>query len=377
MIYLDNAATSWPKPQSVIDELISAMKHSAANPGRSGHHMSIAAGEKLYRARENLAEFFGMDNPLGVIFTQNSTHALNLVIHGILKKGDHAVCTAMEHNSVLRPLNSMIGDISLTVVSADERGYVNIEELEKSITPQTRLVVMSHISNVCGSIQNIKKAGETAHRHGALFALDASQSAGIVDIDMQRDSIDYLCAPGHKALYGPMGTGILCINSDILPSPVMQGGTGSNSHDLSHPDELPERLECGTLNYPGICALNAGVDFIKSLGIENIMKHEMTLTKFLLDELKDLKKYRVLGNPDCTDRSSVVSVVHESLPSTFLADELSSSYNIATRAMFHCAYPSHLALGSENGGSLRISTGVFNTIGQIKTLLYALEKTAK
>ncbi len=374
MIYLDNAATSWPKPQSVINELSYAMKYSAANPGRSGHRMSIAAGEKLYRVREAIAEFFGMDNPLGVIFTQNATHALNLVIHGILKKGDHAICTVMDHNSVLRPLNSMVGDIRLTTAGADGMGYVNIDEIENSITPDTRLIIMSHVSNVCGSIQNAAMVGEMAHRRGVLFALDASQSAGILDIDMKRDNIDYLCAPGHKALYGPMGTGILCINSELLPNSIMQGGTGSNSHDLSQPEELPERLECGTLNYPGICALGAGIDFINSLGTESILKHEMTLTSYLLDELKGLKKYKILGRCDCSERSAVVSIVHESLTSTALADELSSSYNIASRAMFHCAYPSHMTLGSELGGSLRISPGIFNTIGQIKTLLYALEK---
>lgn len=374
MIYLDNAATSWPKPQSVIDELIHAMKHSAANPGRSGHRMSIIAGEKLYRARETLADFFGMDNPLGVIFTQNSTHAINTVVHGILKKGDHVICTSMDHNSVLRPLYSLGEDVRLTVVSADSKGYVDLDEIEKSITPDTKLIIMSHISNVCGSIQNASRAGEIAHRHGVLFALDASQSAGILDIDMKRDNIDYLCAPGHKALYGPMGTGVLCINTDTLPCPIMQGGTGSNSHELVQPDELPDRLECGTLNYPGICALSAGINFIQSLGIKNIMKHEMTLTEYLLGELRDLKKYRIIGNPECTERSAVVSVVHESLPSTALADDLSSSYNIATRAMFHCAYPSHVALGTEHGGTLRISPGIFNTLGQIKTFLYALEK---
>lgn len=374
MIYLDNAATSWPKPQSVIDELVSAMKHTAANPGRSGHRMSIAAGEKLYRVRETLADFFGIDNPLGVIFTQNATHAINIVIHGILKKGDHAICTVMDHNSVLRPLKSLGDDINLSIIGADSRGYVAAEEIEKSIRPDTRLIIMSHISNVCGSIQSAARVGEIAHRHGVLFALDASQSAGILDIDMKRDNIDYLCAPGHKALYGPMGTGILCINTEVLPSPIMQGGTGNNSHELSQPAELPERLECGTLNYPGICALGAGVNFIQSLGTKNILKHEMTLADYMLGELRGLKKYKILGSPDCKDRSAVVSIVHEILPSTALADELSSSYNIAARAMFHCAYPSHLALGSEHGGSLRISPGIFNTIGHIKTLIYALEK---
>ncbi len=373
MIYFDNAATTWPKPQSVINAVSESMKHLAANPGRSGHKMALAAGEKVYECRELLSDFFGLKNPCGVIFTFNATHSLNIVINGILKPGDHVICTAMDHNSVLRPAFAFNDEVEISVASARSDGTVDVGEVEKLIKPNTSLIIMTHVSNVCGTIEPAKEVGAIARKHGILFLLDASQSAGILDIDMQRDSIDFLAAPGHKALYGPMGTGVLCINSDIVLKPFMHGGTGSYSHELNQPMEMPDRFESGTLNFPGICGLGAGVRFIKTIGVDNVYKHEMKLTGYFINELMEMKGYTIIGKKGTDERTGVVSIVHEKNSSTQIAEYLSSSYNIAARAMYHCAYPSHKALGTAKNGTLRISFGIFNTIGQVKTLLYALE----
>ncbi len=373
MIYFDNAATTWPKPQSVINAVADSMKHYAANPGRSGHKMALGAGEKIYECRENLAGLFGMDDPCRVIFTLNATHALNIVINGIANDGDHIICTQMDHNSVLRPVFAMRDKIEFSIAPAKSDGTVDVAEIEKLIRPNTSLIIMTHVSNVCGTIQPAQEVAEIAHKHGILFLLDASQSAGILDIDIKRDNIDFLALPGHKALYGPMGTGVLCINSDTLPRPMMFGGTGSHSYEFAQPVELPDRLESGTLNFPGICGLNNGVRFIQSLGTENILKHEMRLTELFLNELSQMQAYKIIGKQTTDGRCGVISITHSSLTSVDIAQRLSSSYNIATRAMYHCAYPAHKALGTAKNGTVRISFGIFNTIGQIKTLLYALE----
>ena len=372
MIYFDNAATTWPKPRSVINSVAESMKHIAANPGRSGHKMALMAGEKVFETREIIASFFGMDNPCGVIFTLNATHALNIVIFGLLNAGDHVICTRMDHNSVLRPVCAM-EDVEYSFAGAQTDGTVLPENIESLIKPNTRLIVMTHASNVCGTLEDAASVGAIAHKYGIPFLLDASQSAGIIDINMQRDNIDFLVSPGHKALYGPMGTGILCINSDLPIKPFMYGGTGSYSDMLSQPEEIPDKFECGTLNFPGICGLGAGIQFISALGISNIYKHELKLSEYLLGALSDMKDYNIIGKNTAKDRVGVISFTHNKHSAAFLADYLSSSYGIATRAMYHCAYPSHEALGTSDGGTVRASFGLFNTIGQIKTLLYALE----
>jgi len=373
MIYFDNAATTWPKPRSVIDGVCESLKHFAANPGRSGHRMAINAGQKVFETRELLSDFFGLDNPCNVIFTLNATHALNIVIKGLLSPGDHVICSQMDHNSVLRPVYSFGENVDVSVIKADTEGRIDVSHAKSLVKDNTKLIVMTHVSNVCGTIQPSKEISEIAHNHGAAFLLDASQSAGILDINMKRDNIDFLVAPGHKSLYGPMGTGVLCINSPLKLTPIMTGGTGSNSMELFQPEELPDRFECGTLNFPGICGLSKGVEFLTSLGTENIYKHEMKLTKFLINGITELKDFTLVGTKDLKNRLGVVSFVHKELPSTAVSEYLSSSFNIASRAMYHCAYPSHEALGTNKNGTVRISFGVFNTIGQVKTLLYALE----
>lgn len=373
MIYFDNAATTWPKPERVINAVCESMKHFAANPGRSGHKMAIAAGEKVFECRELVADFFGIDNPCNVIFTLNATHALNLVIGGILEDGDHVICTQMDHNSCLRPLYNTGKSVEISVADADGDGKVDSKNIESLIKKNTKLIVMTHVSNVCGTIEPVKLVGQIAKKHSVLFLVDASQSAGILNINMMRDNINFLAAPGHKGLYGPMGTGVLCINSPKMPKPIIFGGTGSNSREVTQPPEMPDSLESGTLNLPGICGLAAGIDFIKTLGTHTVLKHELSLTGYFLNGISELKNYSIVGKDNIEGRCGVVSIVHKNISCVQLSEQLNSSYNIATRAMYHCAYPSHIALGTQNDGTLRISFGIFNTVGQVKTLLYALE----
>lgn len=373
MIYFDNAATTWPKPRSVLEGVERCMKHAAANPGRSGHKMSLKAGELLYECRESVADFFGLDNPSGVIFTQNATYALNIVINGILKKGDHVICTDMDHNSVLRPLFSFGNQIDISIAHADEEGFVSADTVQSLIRDNTRLIVMSHVSNVCGTIQPVSDIVRLAKDNDILFLLDASQSAGILDINMSRQGIDFLACPGHKSLYGPMGTGVLCINSSYPLKPLITGGTGSYSQSIIQPDELPDRFESGTLNLPGICGLSEGIKFVSAIGIDNIYRNEMKLISYLIDELNDLPSYKIIGRKGTHGRTGVLSIVHSHKDSAQVASILDSAYNIGVRAMYHCAYMAHEALGTSEGGTVRISLGVFNVLSEIKTLLYALE----
>lgn len=373
MIYLDNAATTWPKPNQVVEAVASSMKYYGANPGRSGHKMAIRTSEKIYECRELISDFFGLNNAGNVIFTQNATHALNIVINGILKSGDHAICSVMDHNSVLRPLFAKRDEVEVSYAKANSEGLVDVSDFKRLIKSNTRLIVMTHVSNVCGTIMPIEEVAKMCHDNGILFLLDASQSAGIINIDMQKMNIDFLAAPGHKALYGPMGTGVLCINCEQQLTPLMTGGTGSYSKELSQPLELPDRLESGTLNLPGICGLAEGVRYVNRIGINNIYEHEMKLTSYILNGLANIKDINIIGKNTVDGRTGVVAFTHNNKDCVEIAEYLSSSYSIATRSLYHCAYLAHEALGTSDGGAVRVSTGVFNTLSEIKMLLYALE----
>lgn len=373
MIYLDNAATSWPKPVSVINMMTQSMTEYGANPGRGAYDMVMNSSEKVYECRELISDFFSVDNPSNVIFTSNATHSLNIVIKGILNDGDHVIYTEMDHNSVIRPIFSLRKKVESSMAHADENGYVSAERIEKLIRPNTALIAMTHVSNVCGTIMPIKKVASVAHKYNIPFLLDASQSAGILDINMKRDGIDFLAAPGHKSLYGPMGTGILCINSNAKINPLIFGGTGSYSRHMHQPSELPDKFESGTLNVPGICALAEGINYINKKGIENIYRHELELAMYLIGELSEMKDFSVAGLHDCDGRTGVVSFYHSDMDSVNIAQYLSTQYSIAVRAGYHCAYKAHEALKTSEYGTVRVSMGIFNNISEIKTLLYALE----
>ena len=373
MIYLDNAATTWPKPRGVVESFYKTFKYYGANPGRSGHKMAMKTAEKAYEARELIADFFGLTNPLGVIFTQNATMSLNIAINGVLKNGDHAICTVMDHNSVLRPLSALSDDVEVSYANADSEGLVDINHMKSLLKPNTRLVVMTSASNVCGTVMPVVEVAKLCRENGILFLLDASQSAGIIKIDMEKDGIDLVALPGHKSLYGPMGTGLLLINTELPITPSIRGGTGSYSKELSQPLELPDRLESGTINIPGILGLAEGVRYINKIGIANIYEHEMELAKYLLGGLLSIKDINIIGKKNTSGRVGVISFTHNKKDCTEISEFLSSAYSIATRPMYHCAYKAHQALGTEGSGTVRVSLGAFNTLSEIKVLLYALE----
>ncbi|MDU4019098.1 MAG: aminotransferase class V-fold PLP-dependent enzyme [Finegoldia magna] len=375
MAYFDNAATSFPKPEIVYEKLNEATREFAANPGRSGHKLSLKMDRAIFNSRMNIAEFIGGTNPLNLIFTLNCTDSLNIAIKGLVKKGDHVITTSLEHNSVLRPLHKMQEDgfIDLTVVYADERGILDVKKVEEAITDKTRVCVTTAMSNLTGTIVDFCKIGEIMHSHGILYIVDAAQAMGYLDFDMKNMPIDVLCFPGHKSLFGPMGTGGLYIKEGIDVRSLKQGGTGSHSQDLEQPDEYPDRLESGTINGPAIYALSAGVDFIKKEGLENIRNHENKLKNRFIDSLKDEKGIILYGSLD-ENQGPVVPVNVVGIGSSQLAHILDDKYDIATRAGIHCAPLAHKTIHTQDIGAVRFSFGHFNTEEEVDKAIEALKE---
>ena len=374
MIYLDNAATSWPKPLAVPETMRDCILNYCANPGRSGHSMALESERAVFNCREKVSDLFGLANPEKVIFTQNATHALNIVIKGLLNEEKHAIITSMEHNSVLRPLAVTGADYD--VLKADEYGYVNEDDLEKLIKPNTALIICTLSSNICGSIQPFEKIGEIAKKHGIPFLLDASQGAGSVDINMKSMNIDFLASPGHKGLLGPTGTGVLCVNSDCELKTLMEGGTGSQSKIISQPDVLPDKFESGTVNVVGIAGLSASLDYIANRSVNSIGKYENKLCNLLAQNISSISNVRLVGYNPKRRRTSVLSVVINGTDSLLAAAILNIDYKIACRAGFHCAYTAHATLGSSSTGTIRFSPGIFTTTKEIDEVSYAIREIA-
>ncbi|WP_010235714.1 aminotransferase class V-fold PLP-dependent enzyme [Clostridium arbusti] len=373
MIYLDNAATSFPKPSEVYDEVLNCMKNYAANPGRSSHDMSIQASSKIAETRQELSTLFNIDCPFDIIFTCNATESLNIAIKGLLKRGDHAISTAIEHNSVLRPLNYLSkAGVELTLLKVNMEGFIDINELEKSIEKNTKVIIINHASNVLGTIQDIEKIGSICKKYGLIFMVDASQSAGVVPIDVDKANIDLLAFPGHKGLLGPQGTGGLFIRDGVKLEHFIDGGTGSNSSSMEQPDFLPDKFESGTLNTPGIAGLYEGIKFIQKIGIENIQKHEKTLTEYLLSELKKLSYVKIYGLKSAENRAAVVSINIDNMDSSKVGYILNKN-NIAVRTGYHCAPLIHRVIGTEKYGTVRISPGYFNTDKDIEDFINVIK----
>ena len=374
MIYLDNAATTYPKPDKVYDAVIDCMKNYGANPGRAGHKLAIAAGRIIYEARENVAKLFNIENPMNIIFTHNATDSLNLAIKGILKSGDHVITTSIEHNSVIRPIKSLeeIG-IENTIVSCDKYGQLNPTDIEKAIKPNTKLIVTTHASNVCGTLVDIKEVGDIAKKNNILYLIDASQTAGIYDIDLKKLNIDMIGIAGHKGLLGPQGTGVLYIREGIRLKQLKEGGTGSKSEELTQPDIFPDKYESGTHNTPGLAGLNAGVKFILEKGIDNIRYHEEELTGYFIEELKKIPNIKIYGPMDSKKQASVVSINIGNIDSGEISYILDDVYNIATRSGLHCSPLAHKTLGSFEQGTVRFGIGYFNTKSDIDKALSALK----
>ena len=373
MIYLDNAATSFPKPVAVNSEVLRCMETYAANPGRSSHDMAVEASCKIMDTRQELSEFFNIPNMLNIIFTCNATEALNIGIKGILKSGDHVISTVIEHNSVLRPLNYLTKrGITFTLIGVDENGYLNINNLKKKIRRNTKAIIVNHTSNVLGTVQDIRAIGEIAKQSGVIFMVDASQSAGVIPIDVARDNIDLLAFPGHKGLYGPQGTGGLYIGERLQLDSFKQGGTGSESFSMKQPNFLPDRFESGTLNTPGIAGLCAGIRFVRKVGIENIRKHEIMLVEYLVKELIKLSYVKIYGGTDYKNRGAVVSLNIDNIDASEVGDFLNKK-GIAVRTGFHCAPLIHHIIGTNRTGTVRISPGYFNNLDDIEKLIKALK----
>ena len=374
MIYLDNAATTYPKPDAVYDSVLNQMKNFGANPGRSGHKLAIEAGRCIFNAREKISRLFNIDNPMQIIFTSNATEALNLAIKGILNPGDHVITTSMEHNSVMRPIKSLEGiGVESTIVQCNQMGELDPLEIKNAIKPNTRLIVMTHASNVTGTLLPIEEVGKIAKEGNILFLVDAAQTAGAYYIDVQEFNIDLLALPGHKGLYGPQGTGILYIREGLDVRHFKEGGTGSKSEELIQPVILPDRYESGTPNTPGIAGLLKGIEFILDNGIEKIRKHEEELTQYFIDELKKIPQVIIYGPQNAIKQASVVSINIGDEDSSEIGYILDKVFNIAIRPGLHCSPMAHRTIGSFEQGTVRFSIGYFNTKSDIEEAIAAIK----
>jgi len=377
VIYLDNAATTWPKPDETISAMVDCIKNAGANPGRGGHQMSLAAGRIILETREELAGLFGVSDPLRIVLTGNATEAINLALKGFLKEGDHVITGSMEHNAVARPLNvlRLRRGVDVTEIRCAADGQVDPAEVRKAFRKNTSAVVMIHASNVTGTVMPVEEIGLMARENGAAFIVDTAQTAGLLDIDVNRLHIDMLAFAGHKSLYGPQGTGGLFIREGINLEPLKEGGTGSKSESLDQPDEIPDKFESGTPNTPGIAGLGAGIRYVKSRGLAEIWKHEQGLVTRFLDGLSQMRKIQIYGPDDPSKRVPVVSINVNGQDSSEIAFVLDRVFGIACRSGLHCAPSAHKTIGTLDRGTVRFSFSIFNTCDEVDRTLEALSQT--
>lgn len=374
LLYFDNAATSFPKPESVYQALDHFARYDLANPGRAGHKMALAAERCLDDARHLLNQFFHGEGPERFIFTLNCTDAINMAFKGILQEGDHVVTTDLEHNSVSRPLRKMEldGRISLTRVKADACGTIDPDAIKKALTPRTRLIAMTHASNVVGTVQPIVEIGRIVREKDLLFLVDAAQTGGVIPIDARAMNIDLLAFPGHKSLLGPTGTGALYVGSRAAVKAWREGGTGGDSSSETQPREFPYFLEGGTPNVLGVAGLTAGVRYVMEKGVTKIHEHEVMLTERLWRRLDEIGGYQVFGHRDLSRRVGTLSFKSDALPAAEIGGILDQAFDIAVRPGLHCAPYIHRSLGTFPDGAVRVSPGVFNTETDIDQLAQAL-----
>lgn len=374
MIYLDNGATSFPKPLSVRQNVDISLKKFSANPGRSGHSLSLRAAKEIFECRKRLKELFNVNSEEEIIFTENCTMALNTVIFGLLSEGDHVLISSMEHNSVTRPLESL-KDKGVTYSTFDYSYDDNetVDNVRNLIKPETKLVICTHASNVFGFRFPIERICALSHAYGILFCVDSAQSAGVFDIDVGTNQYDFVCMSGHKSLYGPMGTGVLILNNRNL-KPLLYGGTGTESVKKSQPEGLPEKFESGTQNMNGISGLKAGVDFVKNRGIKNIYNHEYKLAKRLFNGLANNRK--IITYNKSFDYGKVAPVVSFNIDGVYSEDLVAklNKYGIMTRGGLHCSPLAHTTMNTIENGTVRVVPGAFNTINDINYLLNVIRK---
>lgn len=373
MIYLDNAATCYKKPGGVYRDMAYYTACLSANAGRGGHYLSIKAMDKIMDTAYEIAELFNIPNPSNIAFMQNATLALNMAILGI-ESGRHIVTTSMEHNSVLRPVNKMC---NYTIVKADREGFVKPEKIRSSIRHNTGLIVINHISNVCGSIQNVKKIADIASEFKIPLLLDAAQSAGIEEIDVQKMNVDMVAFSGHKGLMGPLGTGGLYVRDALMLSPIITGGTGSGSESLLQPYNMPDMLQSGTMNTPAIAALGTGVKFIKKQTTKAILEKERYLTEYFIDALSQMDNITLYGSCDIKKRNGTVAFNIDGMDCTEVSEILDKEYKIIVRSGWHCAYMAHQTIGSGKKGAVRVSFGFFNNMNEVKRTIDAVNSIRK
>ena len=388
MIYFDNAATSWPKPPGVSSAMVHFLDEVGANPGRSGHRLSIEAARIVYRAREAVAELFGAPDPLRVVFGQNVTEALNLALRGLLRPGDHVITSSMEHNSMMRPLRALQsrggalqgrGGVELTVVPCSAQGFLDPADVEAAIRPNTKMVALNHGSNVAGTLLPVAEVGAICRRRGLLLLVDAAQTGGAVPIDVQAEAIDLLAFTGHKSLYGPMGTGGLIVGrrvNEARMEPLTRGGTGSRSEHEEQPDFLPDMCESGTPNAVGLAGLEAGVRWVLDCGVDAIRAHEVEIAQRLIDGLSVLHGVTVYGPRDAGLQTPTVSFTLDGLSPSDAGLRLDEEYGIMSRVGLHCAPAAHRTLGTFPVGTVRFGLGALNRAVEVDRALAAVETLA-
>lgn len=377
MIYLDNAATTLRKPECVVEAVTRALC-SMGNPGRSAHDGALSASRTVFEARLALAELFGAESPDRIAFTANATEALNIAIKGILNPGDHVITTALEHNSVLRPLYEMEDKgVELTILPADRQGRLKEADFEAAIRTNTRAIVCTHGSNLTGNLVDIGRVGQIARRHGLLLVADASQTAGVFPIDVQKMQIDILCFTGHKSLLGPQGTGGLYVREGVEVRPLLSGGSGVQTYLRRHPPQMPTALEAGTLNAHGIAGLLAAVRYLQAAGLDAIRERELDLMERFYRQVSAIPGVTVYGDFSRRMRCPIVALNVRDYDSSEVSDALSSQYGIATRPGAHCAPRMHQALGTVEQGAVRFSFSHYNTEEEIETAVSALRELAQ
>ena len=377
MIYMDNAATTMHKPQAVIDEVIAAMS-SMGNAGRGANEASLSASRVIFDTRDKLCQFFGAENPRQIVFTNNSTESLNIAIKGLLNPGDHVITTMLEHNSVLRPLYEMEKKgVKLTIIRSNEKGTFDLKDMEDAICPETKMVICTNGSNLTGNYIDIEKVGEMAHKHGLLFVVDASQTAGVFPIDVQRMQIDVLCFTGHKGLLGPQGIGGMYVREGLAVRPLKCGGSGVQTYSKTHPAEMPTALEAGTLNGHGIAGLGAAVDYLNETGIDVVREKEQRLMRKFYEGVKEIPDVKVYGDFSTFDRCAIVALNIGDFDSSEVSDALLTEYGISTRPGGHCAPLMHEALGTVEQGAVRFSFSHYNTDEEVDAAIAAVRELAQ
>ena len=379
-IYLDNASTSFPKAPTVATAMSDYITNRGININRGSYALAYDVEDIIYTTRQRLNTLFNGHDPSHVIFTQNVTMSLNIVIKGLLKAGDHVLVSSMEHNAVMRPLTQLLDkDITFDTIPCDSTGYIQMESIEPLIRPNTVALIINHASNVCGTIQPLESIGPICKAHNLQFIVDTAQTAGVIPIDVKACHIDALCFTGHKGLLGPQGIGGIILTKEMAQNltPLIAGGTGSFSHLETMPTHMPDAFEAGTLNLPGIIGLNEGLSYIESQRMENIHNHELALTQAFLEGLQSIDGINIVGKQNIQDRTAVISITVDGMDAASIAYELESTYHIMTRVGLHCAPRAHQTLRTYPEGTVRFSFGYANTHKDVESALSALHRIVK